>query len=274
MTKFVDCFLFNDELDMLEFRLTEHDPFTDYFILVECKKTHSAKPKKLFATENIGRYERWKDKLIIVILDDNDIKNIHGCGLEDFSRESALKKVKELLDRGCIDSHTLVSCVADIDEIYDKDKIEELKRKVLEKPHEPFKPLRPLFRFHYYSLKVSRPENPVWTPQKRLKICKISNLTKFELIEIKNMILTNMNDMGWHLCYFGGFDLVLSKLNTFLHASMKEVKETVSNPSLLEERIKNNEDILGRNWEKFCVKTPDKVPYNYDLLIQLKLDHV
>ena len=277
MTKFVDCFLFNDELDLLEFRLTEHDPFTDYFILVECRKSFSARPKKLYATDNITRYEKWKDKLIIVVLDDNKIKNKHGLGLEDYSRECAIKEVKKLYEKGWIDSQTLVSCVADTDEIYDKDKIEELKLeelklKVSGNLHNPFKPLRPLLRFHYYSLQISRPKNPVWTPQKRLKICKLSDLKDFTLVEIQSMIITDMFNMGWHLCYFGSLELVVSKLKSFSHASMKEIKNVASNPNIIKERIENNKDILDRDWENLCFKTPDKVPYNYDLLIKLNLD--
>jgi len=275
MTKFVDCFLFNDELDLLEFRLTEHDSFTDYFVLVESRKEFSGKPKKLYATENITRYEKWKDKLIIVVLNDNNIKNKHGLGLEDYSREYAIKEVKNLYEKGWIDSQTLVSCVADTDEIYDKDKIEELKLKVSENPQEPLKtlkPLRPLFRFHYYSLQVSRPKNPVWTPQKRLKICKVSDLKDFTLVEIQTMIITDMRNMGWHLCYFGSLELIVSKLKSFSHASMKEIKNVASNPNLIKERIENNKDILGRDWENLSFKNPDKVPYNYDLLIKLNLD--
>jgi beta-1,4-mannosyl-glycoprotein beta-1,4-N-acetylglucosaminyltransferase len=272
MTRFVDCFLFNDELDLLEFRLTEHDPFTDYFILVESRKSFSARPKKLYATENITRYEKWKDRLIVVVLDDNEIKDKHGFMLEDYSRECAMKEVKRLRDDGYIDSHTLVSCVADTDEIFDKDKIDELKRKVSENLQKPFKPLRPLFRFHYYSLQISRPKNPVWTPQKRLKICKVSDLKYFTLVEIQTMIITDMRNIGWHLCYFGSLELVVSKLKSFSHASMKEIKDIASNPNLIKERIENNKDILGRDWESLGFKNPDKVPYNYDLLIKLNLD--
>tara|TARA_Y100000389_G_C17407126_1_gene488706 strand:+ start:323 stop:1168 length:846 start_codon:yes stop_codon:yes gene_type:complete len=272
MTKFVDCFLFNDELDLLEFRLTEHDSFTDFFVLVESKKSFSAKHKKLYATENISRYEKWKDKLIVVVLDDKELKDKHGLGLEDYSRERAIKKVKELFDEGRIDSHTLVSCVADTDEIYDKDKIDELKLKVSENIQSPFKPLRPLLRFHYYSLQISRPKNPVWTPQKRLKICKVSDLKYFTLTEIQSMVITDKKNMGWHLCYFGGIELVVSKLKSFSHASMKEIKNIASDPNIIKERIENNKDILGRDWENLSLKNPEKVPYNYDLLSKLNLD--
>ena len=265
MTKFVDCFLFNDELDLLEFRLTEHDSFTDYFILVESKKSFSAKPKQLYATNNILRYQKWKDKLIIVIVDDNEISKKHGFGLEDYSRECGIKKVKELYEIGLIDNNTIVSCVADTDEIYDKEKIQELKKNIT-------KPIRPLFRFHYYSLKVTRPNNPIWTPQKRLKLVKISDFKQFTIKEVQEMIITNITEMGWHLCYFGGTDLILTKLSNFAHANMEKVKECISNPNLIKYRLENNIDILGREWEKLEIKDPDKVPININLLKELKID--
>lgn len=265
MSKFVDCFIFNDELDLLEFRLTEHDPFTDYFILVESKKTFSAKPKELNATNNIERFHKWKDKLIIVIADENEISKKHGFGLEEYSRECAIKKIQELYEIGLIDYNTIVSCVADTDEIYDKEKIEELKNNIS-------KPIRPLFRYHYYSLKITRPNDPIWTPQERLKLVKISHLKQFTIKEIQQMIITNMKDMGWHLCYFGGIDLILSKLTNFAHANMESVKECISNPNLIKYRLENNIDILGREWEKLEIKDPDKVPINVNLLKKLKID--
>lgn len=265
MTKFVDCFLFNDELDMLEFRLTEHDPFTDYFILVECNKTHSGKLKELNATNNIERFHKWKDKLIIVILDEKLIQNKYGCGLEAFSRDSAIQKVKELYDDNIIDSNTIVSCVADVDEIYDKQKIEELKNNLT-------KPIRPLFSYHYYSIKITRPNDPVWTPQNRTKILKFSDLKKFNIKEIEEMININKSEMGWHLSYFGGVDLIVNKLNSFSSCNMKICKETAANPDLIKYRLENNIDILGREWEKLEVKYPDKLPNNIKLLKDLKID--
>lgn len=265
MTKFVDCFLFNDELDMLEFRLTEHDVFTDYFILIESKKSFSAKPKELYATNNIDRFSKWKDKLIIVIVDENEISKRHGFGLEDYSRECGIKKVKELYETGLLDANTIISCVADTDEIYDREKIEELKQTIT-------KPIRPLFRFHYYSLKITRPKNPIWTPQKRLKLVKLSELKDFTIKEIQEMIITNMNEMGWHLCYFGGIDLILTKLKNFSHANMEKVKECILNPKLIKYRLENNIDILGRDWEKLEVKEPTHVPNNINLLKELKID--
>ena len=169
MVKFIDCFIFNDELDLLEFRLEEHDPFVDLFILVESKKTFSAKPKPLYATENIERYERWAHKLIIVVVDEEDIQKKHGFGLEEYSRHIGIQKIKDLLNEKKIDSNDILSVVSDVDEIYDEDEIQKLKS---DGPNSLTHPIRPLLRFHYYSLKVGRPGNMHWCPQKRLKIIR------------------------------------------------------------------------------------------------------
>ena len=37
----VDCFMFNNELEMLELRLENHDSFVDRFVIIESPTTHS-----------------------------------------------------------------------------------------------------------------------------------------------------------------------------------------------------------------------------------------
>ena len=36
--KIIDCFLFYDEVEMLNFRLSELDKYVDYFIIIETDK--------------------------------------------------------------------------------------------------------------------------------------------------------------------------------------------------------------------------------------------
>ena len=102
---------------MLEYRLTEHDDFTDYFVLVESSKTFSAKPKPLYATENLMRFAEWQHKLIIGVLSEEQVQGRHGFGLELFSRECAIKKVKQMYEHNMIDQNAIISCTADVDEI-------------------------------------------------------------------------------------------------------------------------------------------------------------
>ena len=273
MVKFIDCFIFNDELDLLEFRLEEHNSFVDMFILVESKKTFSGKPKPLYATENIERFSRWKDKLIIVIVDDDDIKKKHGFGLEGYSRHVGITKIKQLYDRKIIGSQDILSVVSDVDEIYDEDEITKLKNNGKDTLTHP---IRPLLRFHYYSLKVGRPGNMHWCPQKRLKIIRAGDLKEFSIEEIEHRTgpIHDKEKMGWHLSYFGGVDMVRKKLSEFSHSSMKNVRECIDNPELIRKRIENSEDILGRSWEKLVVMEPEKFPKRTDLLILYGLDAI
>jgi beta-1,4-mannosyl-glycoprotein beta-1,4-N-acetylglucosaminyltransferase len=54
----IDCFLFFNELDLLEIRLNSLAPYISKFVLVECPVTHRGNPKRLFFDEN---KERFKD---------------------------------------------------------------------------------------------------------------------------------------------------------------------------------------------------------------------
>ena len=63
--------------------------------------------------------------------------------------------------------------------------------------------------------------------------------------------------------------MIISKLKSFSHANMSNIKECVNNPDIIIERIKNNQDILGRDWEHLEINEPVKYPQNIDLLVKL-----
>lgn len=65
-----DGFLFYNELDMLEYRLTVLDPYVDEFILVESTVTFAGNPKPLYYQENKDRYAKWSRKIHHIVVDD------------------------------------------------------------------------------------------------------------------------------------------------------------------------------------------------------------
>ena len=65
----VDGFIFYNELDMLEFRLEEHDSFVDYFVIVEATVTHSGLPKELYFENNKQRFQKFLPKIVHVVVD-------------------------------------------------------------------------------------------------------------------------------------------------------------------------------------------------------------
>jgi hypothetical protein len=55
----LDCFMFNDELDILECRMEELSPVVDRFVVVECGESHLGSPKGSHFSANRSRFDRW-----------------------------------------------------------------------------------------------------------------------------------------------------------------------------------------------------------------------
>ena len=62
--KIIDAFLFYNELDMLEFRLTELNEHVDYFIILESSFDFNGNRKESVFNSNIQRFNNWKNKII------------------------------------------------------------------------------------------------------------------------------------------------------------------------------------------------------------------
>jgi beta-1,4-mannosyl-glycoprotein beta-1,4-N-acetylglucosaminyltransferase len=71
--KIIDCFTFFNELEMLEFRLTELDPYVDKFVIIESTKTFTGKPKPLYYNLNKYKFKDWHHKIIHKIVYDMPI---------------------------------------------------------------------------------------------------------------------------------------------------------------------------------------------------------
>ena len=61
-----DCFIFFNELDLLEIRLSELYNYVDYFVIVEANKTFKGKSKPFYFEENKQKYKKYLDKIIHV----------------------------------------------------------------------------------------------------------------------------------------------------------------------------------------------------------------
>lgn len=65
-----DCFTFNKELDLLEFRLRLLSALVDKFVLVEAPRTHSGRVKPLHFAENAARFNEWASQIVHVVVSD------------------------------------------------------------------------------------------------------------------------------------------------------------------------------------------------------------
>lgn len=85
-----DCFMFHDELDVLEIRLGELSPYVDHFIIVEGNKTHSGIAKGSIFLEHQSRYADWQEKITHVIADLPDPFNGNRWVPENAQRNAIL----------------------------------------------------------------------------------------------------------------------------------------------------------------------------------------
>jgi len=58
-----DCFMFFNELDLLEIRLNVLDKHVDRFVIVEANRTHAGRRKPMHYLENNGRFSRFHGKI-------------------------------------------------------------------------------------------------------------------------------------------------------------------------------------------------------------------
>ena len=59
-----DCFIFNNEIELLDLRLNILSPYVDKFIITEGDKTFSGIPKESVYLQNKDKFSKWEDKII------------------------------------------------------------------------------------------------------------------------------------------------------------------------------------------------------------------
>src|SRR5258707_12585633 len=70
MPKIFDCFLFSNELDLLELRLNELNAVVDFFVLVEATVSFRGIQKPLVFERNKDRFSNFLHKIIHVVVND------------------------------------------------------------------------------------------------------------------------------------------------------------------------------------------------------------
>lgn len=123
--KVYDCFLFFNELDLLELRLRTIYDHVDKIVLAECELTSSGEPKPLYFQENRARYSAFSDKLIHVITpkpgpDDFKAGMLGKMSSEKYQRKYLLTGARNAADEDII-------LLSDLDEIPKPEIIDEVK---------------------------------------------------------------------------------------------------------------------------------------------------
>ena len=215
-----DCFPFFNEVDLLELRLEQHYPHVDFIVLAEATRTFSGLPKPLYYKESKSRFQRFSDKIIHVIIED-DVNSTNAWKREKFQRDAIARGLS-----GAVQDDVIL--LSDVDEILRDSAIRNLRITPIERGEVQCFELR--WYQHYFNLKLPEmwlrngPRAAIWGD--------IPNMSSLRAVkgpadkyprEIARQLMASLSmrrpihrrierDAGWHFSWLGGADSVAEKV--------------------------------------------------------------
>jgi beta-1,4-mannosyl-glycoprotein beta-1,4-N-acetylglucosaminyltransferase len=256
--KVIDCFIFYNELDMLEFRLEELDSVVDNFVIVESSKTFVGKDKPLFFKENITRFEKYLHKITHIVELNMDDPN-------PWVNETTQRNAIDIAIKSLNLEDDDIILISDVDEIPDTKTIQEFKTNGnLTKLHT----LRQ--EMYYYNLTCKF--DGIW------HFAKAINYLTYKIYGTPQVIRNCSGDVvyngGWHFSYFGDAEFIKNKINNFSHQEYNS--DEFTNQEHIETVIKNGKDLFKREGDNitYTIVNPDENPYlpkNYKKLLKFNI---
>lgn len=206
-----DCFLFFNEVDLLEIRLNELDEFVDRFVIVECVESFQGNEKPLYFLENRDRFNRFSKKIIHIIVEEK-LLNVIPWERESYQRNQIMRGLTD-----CKDSDTII--VGDIDEIIRGSLISKTISDLKESPSSLFGFSQRMHHFFfntYYTATQWESSPPIWVGSVATSYKIVSELTP-QILRDRRSTDQVIPNGGWHFSSIGGAKAVEYKTNNFSH---------------------------------------------------------
>jgi beta-1,4-mannosyl-glycoprotein beta-1,4-N-acetylglucosaminyltransferase len=261
----IDGFMFYNELDVLELRLTVLDKYVDRFILVESEVNHIGGSKELFFQKNRERYAKWLHKIVhIVVTAEESPKDTNPWSREKYQRECILRG---LLVTVCTDGtfqgpvpDESIIMISDVDEIPNMAVV-------------PFENLPHLISsIHMWMYHYSFDYLFTGEPWFGTVITTVEIVKKWgpNALRDSRWKFPAHQFSGWHLSSFGDEKHVLNKMRTFAHALDKNEHKHLQTEENIKKWIQEGKFIDGKTE---LVKRPLEAPLPapVEVLRRLKL---
>ena len=272
----IDCFIFNDELQMLDFRLKELNGVVDHFVLVESITTHSGLPKPLFYKDNRQLFKQYNHKIQHVIVDDMP-ETTNPWLRENHQRNAITRGLTELK----LDELDLV-VISDCDEIPDPNLLKQIglygfnifddnkNSMYLANPIKDYDFGMEIFGFYqdmyYYNLECKY--DTLWWQSRILSYRKLLELSEPETIRRMEVGSQFYKKGGWHFSYFGGTDKIVNKIKSFAHQEFNSAEYlSIQN---VNDAVSSNKDLFHRDFIQFThlpIADNDYLPLNYKMIL-------
>lgn len=264
--KVIDGFSFFNEVEMLKLRLNYLNEVVDYFVISECKYTHSGNPKPYYLDEVLEELpEDIRNKIVRLkyepdISNFNFPKNLTKC---DFSsghwelERNQRNLITESLSQFFPNDLLMIS---DLDEIPKKEVVEEYKEifenyvgKTLQKD---FCAVTKCKMF-YYNFNTFINEN--WPGTCFSTIETALNQSSVSLYHQRGNFFP-IEDGGWHFSTFGTVERIKTKIQSFAHQEYN--KDQYLDEGNILKSIQNKEDIYHNHSTTFREYDSSNFPKN------------
>jgi glycosyl transferase family 17 len=199
-----DTFIFRDELDLLEARLTELDGAVYRHVLAEAPIDHQGNPKPLHYAENKERFSAWQDKIIHVVADD----------LGDGDPTSKDHAQRDALFRGLGDyGPDDILLHSDADEIPRPEVLQKAPGHLL------------LMRNHVLAVNLLEPG---WWGGLAGAAPGERPARMYDIRALRHDVASSfIHDAGWHFTWLGGPDAMRRKVRAFAEPAFEDMRQLI-----------------------------------------------
>ena len=266
--KIYDCFIFFNELDLLELRLKILNDYVDYFVIVESAITFQGEDKEFFFEKNKSRFSKFENKIIYFQVEkyELDFAKLPLIAKPKNADEIVLNKIYKFIDdcphfdkktefwwgndffqRECIwralaqakpaaDDMIMIS---DVDEIPNPEIIKSLKGKFF--PDSLF-----CLRQHEFCYYLNYYHNPDWVGTCCFLYASFNNVSlnaiRFSTKRDEGISSQIIENGGWHFTSMGNIDAIKNKIRSWGHREFN----TSATLSSVEYNVKHGYDIFRR----------------------------
>jgi beta-1,4-mannosyl-glycoprotein beta-1,4-N-acetylglucosaminyltransferase len=242
--KIVDCFLFYNELDMLEFRLTELNEHVDYFIILESDFDFAGNKKESIFKMNESRFDSWKEKIIHITCPELTVEIINEINVKKYSYYNSRVFKTNYINKDNIIFYMMVKLVEslfyleldfeDIIMFSDVDEIPDFKTLNLIDEYLPFNSIILRQKRFFWTTKYIDKELSFGTScHQYTKISRNPLVLEhfYKLKSNKKFSNNSFLDSGWHFSHFENLGNLHKKLELIngREYSLKDLKIKMNN---------------------------------------------
>jgi hypothetical protein len=249
-----DCFIFYNELELLEIRLKELADFVDYFVICEAPFNFRGKPKPLYFQENQSKFSSYMSKIINVVVDDMPVPTEIFDTAEISQREPKFSAMeyhqRNAIRRGLVSTEDNdIIMISDCDEIVRPSTIEQMRS-----GEGYFLVDMSMYQFFLNMRESEGGWDKVFAYSSYLSnLIPDFNRIRQRPVDVFNNFpeqKTKIQNGGWHFTFLGGQARVEEKLSAYAHTGGWQRKMWDS--ELLSKQMVELRDVGGGKKLEYC----------------------